>query len=269
MRALRCVSVAFALLAAGVPSTAHAWGRDGHQIVAAIAQALMTPRARAQAEALLAAAGGESLVAASDWADRIRRERPETARWHFVDIEVGGGPYVESRDCPRRACVVAKIEDFRAELANERLDPERRGEALKWLVHLVGDVHQPLHAADRHDRGGNDLRVLMDGRERRLHEIWDVDLVKLARGPRSDAAYAAALAASTTGAERREWSRGTPEDWANEAHGLAESVAYGMLPAGDMPTIEPGYQRAAEAAVELQLQRAGVRLAAVLNAELR
>ncbi len=118
-----------------------AWGRDGHQIVATIAQSLLTPQARTQADALLAAAGGESFVAASDWPDRIRRERPETARWHFVDIEVGAGLYDEARDCPRWACAVAKIDDFRAELADSHLDPERRGEALKWLIHLVGDIH--------------------------------------------------------------------------------------------------------------------------------
>jgi hypothetical protein len=230
---------------------------------------MLTPNAHPKAGALLAAAGGESFIVASDWADRIRRDRPETASWHFVDVEVGSGSYNEARDCLARACVVAKIEDFRAELADARLEPERRGEALKWLIQLIGDMHQPLHAGDRHDRGGNDQRVILDGREHRLHGIWDIDLVKLVRGPHSDTAYAVRLARTIDAAERSSWSTGSPVDWANEAHGLAERVAYGALPAEAVPTVGPEYERAAGQAVELQLRRAGVRLAAVLNAALR
>jgi hypothetical protein len=185
--AFRLAILAFVALHVAVdPVPARAWGRDGHQIVAALAQSLLTPRARAEADALPAVVGGESFVAASNWPDRIRRERPETARWHFVDIEVGSGPYDEARDCPHRAWATAKIEDFRAELADARLDPERRGEALRWLIHMVGDVHQPLHAADRHDRGGNDLKVSVSGAsgrssETNLHRFWDVDLVQMAQ----------------------------------------------------------------------------------------
>ena len=252
-----------------IPTQAGAWGRDGHRVVAEIALRFMTPAARSQADALLAAAGGESLVAASDWADRIRRERRDTAPWHFVDIEVGSGPYVDARDCRGRSCVVDKIEDFRAELADRRLDPERRGEALKWLVHLVGDVHQPLHAADRHDKGGNALEVDFEGKERRLHEIWDVELVKLARGARSDAEYAAALSRSITPADRATWSQGSPAAWANESHELAERVAYGELQPGPRPAITAAYERDAVRVVDVQLERAGVRLAALLNGALR
>ena len=269
-RRTRCAGGALALFAALAPGPASAWGRDGHQIVAAIALQYMTPRARAQADALRAAAGGESFVIASDWADRIRRQHPETARWHFVDIEVGAGPYNEARDCPKRACAAAKIGDFHAELGDTQLDPERRGVALKWLIHLLGDVHQPLHAADRHDRGGNDLRVFLNGRQKRLHEIWDVELVTLARGPRSDEAFAAALARAITADERSTWSRSGPADWADEAYGLAEQISCGMPPpSSDVPVIGPDYERIAEHAIDLQLQRAGVRLASVLNEALR
>jgi len=261
-------AAAIMLLLQLAPTAAYAWGRDGHQIVAAIAQSLLTPRVVAQADALLAGAGGESFVAVSDWADRIRRERPETGPWHFVDIEVGAGPYDEARDCPRRACVVAKIEDFHAELADTRLDPERRGEALKWLIHLVGDIHQPLHTADHHDRGGNDLRVVIDGIDHSLHGIWDVDLVKLAKGRESDGAYAAEMTGTISAADRSAWSRGSAPDWANEAHAIAERIAYGELTPGPRPEITPAYKRDAIRAVNLQLERAGVRLAAMLNAVL-
>jgi hypothetical protein len=265
---LRRVLTALVLLVAIDPAPANAWGRDGHEIVATIAQSLLTPRARAQADALLATAGGESFVAVSDWADRIRRERPETAPWHFVDIEIGAGPYNEARDCPRRACVVAKIDDFRAELADTRLDPERRGEALKWLIHSVGDVHQPLHAADRHDHGGNGLHVAIDGRERNLHEVWDVELIKLAKGRESDSAYAEELTGAISAGDRSTWARGSAADWANEAHSIAERIAYGELSAGLRPTLTFAYQGDAIRAVNLQLERASVRLATVLNAAL-
>jgi len=265
---LRRAFAALALLLGVNPAPANAWGRDGHQIVATIAQSLLTSRARAQADALLAVAGGESFVAVSDWPDRVRRERPETAPWHFVDIEVGAGPYDEARDCPRRACVVAKIEDFRVELADTRLDPESRGEALKWLIHLLGDIHQPLHAADRHDHGGNGQRVFLDGHEHKLHGIWDTDLVKRARGRRGDAEFVDTLLAIITPAERSRWSTGNAASWAHEAHALAEKVAYGELPAGVAPIIDARYERDAEQVIGLQLERAGVRLAAVLNAAL-
>ena len=248
-----------------LPASALAWGREGHEIVAAIAQSMLTPRAASEADAVLAATGGESLVASSDWADRIRGQHRETGSWHFVDIEVGEAPYDPARDCKAGRCVVEKISQFEARLADARVDPETRGEALKWVVHLVGDVHQPLHTADRHDRGGNALRVSFHGRDLNLHEIWDTDLLKSLMGRQGVTAYAAALAKSITPAERAAWSGGTPADWANESHQVAERVAYGELPAGPIPEITPAYQRAAESAIELQLKKAGVRLARMLN----
>jgi hypothetical protein len=251
------------------PASAFAWGRDGHEIVAAIAQSMLTPKASTQADALLAAAGGESFVTASDWADRIRGQHRETARWHFVDIEVGAGPYDPVRDCKRGACVVEKITEFTGRLADTRFDPETRGEALKWVIHLVGDIHQPLHTGDRHDRGGNAQHVVLHGRDLNLHEIWDTDLLESMMAKQHAVAYAAALARSITPAERAAWSKGAPADWANEAHAIAERVAYGLLAPGAMATITVEYEHAADAAIELQLKRAGVRLAWILNAELK
>lgn len=128
-------------------------------------------------------------------------------------------------------------------------------------------MHQPLHAADDHDHGGNDVRVTGLGpRPQRLHHAWDTTFVRdLARMP---ATVAAALDARITAADRRRWQRGTPTDWAWQSHRLALRDAYGGLPArgaGGRYRLDAGYRRTADADVALQLSRAGVRLAWLLN----
>src|SRR5471032_2468326 len=151
----------FALLA--LPSPALAWGAEGHEIVTAIAAHELTPAARAQAAHLL---GGEAmLVLDSNWADEIRDQRQGTGRWHFVDIPLGAPGYDPRRDCPDRACVVGQIENDVRILGNRKLGDGARAEALRFLIHFIADVHQPLHAEDNDDRGGNQIRITL-GRER-------------------------------------------------------------------------------------------------------
>lgn len=171
---------------------------------------------------------------------------------------------------PARACVVDKIEEFRVELAAASTPVAERRVALQFLLHLIGDLHQPLHACTDHDHGGNQLHVSVRGeRARTLHAYWDVVAVHRL-GDDADT-VAQALLARIRPSDLADWSRGRPADWALESHQVAERVAYGRLPNRRYRgryRLSDGYQSAAAAAAARQLSRAGVRLALLLNAAL-
>jgi hypothetical protein len=124
---------------------------------------------------------------------------------------------------------VDKIKQFRAELSRPNIDAEERLIALKFLLHFVGDVHQPLHSSDNHDKGGNDIKVIVDGFSHKprdeLHGFWDTQFVEgIATRP---TALAKQLLAEITPADATEWAAGSPEGWAMEAFNLAKSDVYG------------------------------------------
>ena len=151
------------------------WAPEGHQVVAAIALRELTPTARARVAALL---GGETvMVLDSSWADEIRDQRPETTGWHYVNIELGSGGYDAARDCPSGNCVVAQIERDEKILSDPRQSKDAKVEALRFLIHFVADLHQPLHAADRQDKGGNQELVRWGKKRTSLHQIWDQDAI--------------------------------------------------------------------------------------------
>ena len=163
--------------------------------------------------------------------------------------------------------MVDKIDQFAGELGDPTTSASEQLVALKFLLHFVGDLHQPLHAADDHDAGGNKKLVAGDGlHPSNLHHCWDVEFVeRLGTDPRE---VAATLIGQISESQRKEWSSGTPADWAMEAFALARRDAYGLLtPPGDHGTYSllSAYGEQAERDVALQLSRAGVRLAFVLN----
>jgi hypothetical protein len=222
---MKAPSALFALVLLSAPDPCLAWGAEGHRIVAAIAADELSPPARAEVARLLgtddAAAG---MVAVSTWADEIRRQRPNTAPWHFVDIPVQATAYDRGRDCQGDDCVVAQIEGDTRIVADRQLAPPVRAEALRFLIHFVGDIHQPLHDADNSDRGGNSIRVVVGKRHSNMHAVWDVDVVRaLGRNPDE---VAARLEHEITPAEKQLWSGSRPADWANEGHRLARDEIY-------------------------------------------
>lgn len=159
-----------------IPSVASAWGRDGHRLIAELAQEQLDEPTRTEVDALLASEPGSTLVSISTWADEHRA--PSTSAWHYVNLPRGGPcTYVESRDCPSGQCVVKAIERQAVALASEAPAAERL-KALKYLVHLVADVHQPLHAGYEDDRGGNRYQLRAFGRGTNLHAMWDGDLIE-------------------------------------------------------------------------------------------
>src|SRR5215475_10341476 len=164
------------------PATAEAWGPKGHEIIARIAADNLTPAAHLRLSQILGGDAPALMVLDSSWADEIRGDHPETAAWHFVNIEVGSRGYDRKRDCLKDNCVVRQIEREAGLLADPRAPFAPRRDTLRFLIHFVGDLHQPLHATDRHDKGGNAFVVYQGRKRSNLHRVWDEDLV-MALGP--------------------------------------------------------------------------------------
>lgn len=262
---LRCVVAGWLFSALVVPVCGFSWGGEGHRVVVIIAQRYMSAAALRDARMIL---GREtSFEQASVWADEIRKTRPETAPWHYIDIRLASSTIDPGRDCPHRSCVTAKIKDFAAVLRDRASDAELRREALEFVIHFVGDLHQPLHCEDDHDRGGNDRLVVFFGKPENLHRVWDTEI--LAKVNPDARQLADVLAKGITASERVEWARGSIEEWAIEAHKIAQRVAYGDLPRGRWPSVGEAYERAAAPIAEVQPEKAGVRLAHMLNEALK
>jgi hypothetical protein len=239
------------------PEPVLAWAPEGHQIAAAIAERELTPKARAAVTALLG--NPDIMVLDSSWADEIRQQRPETNAWHYVNIEVGSGGYNAARDCVGGDCVVAQIGRDRKILSDPSSSKDAKAEALRFLIHFVADLHQPLHAADRHDKGGNDETFRWHGKRLSLHQVWDQDVVTpLGADP---VRIAAAIDETLTPAEKASMAQGSVEDWANESFHLGESEIYAHLPS----RLPEDYAQRESGIARLQLAKAGLRLATLLN----
>jgi hypothetical protein len=275
---------------------AGAWGDEGHEIIGLIAQHYLTPAVRARVEALLATDEtglcDRDIAHESTWADKYRdsdrdgskRRYYQTRNWHFVDLEIDGPDLNRACDGrpplpagtpasrgPEENCIVDKIEEFRIELRSPGTDSRERLRALQFLLHFVGDIHQPLHAADDHDQGANRKMASAPGiGAGNLHHDWDTEFVARLGAAERDGADR--LIARITDEERRQWSRGTPADWAMESFSVAKTHAYGLLPApeqGRFYVLPESYVADAVRVTAERLSRAGVRLAAVLNQALQ
>lgn len=283
MRSFRSLIRVIVLAVAGIPCAA-AWGPQGHRTVGAIADRLLTPAAHAQVAELLAAdldkfgnpSGRTTLESVAVWADEIRGTPADEPRWHYDDVPVCGSAPRDSY-CPGGQCNSAQLERLSAVLADPHAALRARNEALKWIVHLVADLHQPLHAADNGDLGGNRVRVALAGVKARgrdnLHRVWDSELVALAlqarsrqQPPRDIDALAREAGSLTVDA-----GQGTPASWASESNHLAKNVAYDYpgfacdsVPAG-IVMLDRDYQSEAESIVRERLLLAGGRLANLLN----
>lgn len=281
---------AFVVLAAG-PGAAHAWSARAHMMVGDIATRLLTPAATVAVSELLRddlnadgkPSGRSTLGQVSTWADELRAQPGErdTGAYHFDDVPVCGAPD-KTKYCPDGRCGTAW---FAHEVAilKDRAQPARaRNEALKWIVHLAGDLHQPLHVSDNADRGGNDVPITFLGKRAddpvagrtsypyNLHTAWD----RLIPYRMFDTiGYERFLADLPSVETRADWAVGDMDEWAAESHVLATEFVYGALPIElvcDRPEkavvpIDARYDHDAEVIVASQLRKAGVRLARVLN----
>ncbi len=270
-----------------VPATAWSWSELGHSMTGAIADQLLDAKAKAAVADLLAddlnARGRPShrtsLAAVANWADEIRPTRASRPDWHYDKRPVcaaAGSLFV----CPPGSqCNTAQIEERRRILADPAESKRSRNEALKWLVHLVGDIHQPLHAAENRDAGGNGVRVSLvdlavDENSLVLHHVWDRQFVLLAfdAGFNDELPGAAKIAPLVPQAEALLMSRGVgnAESWAKESNAIARDVAhhYEGFACGKKAkkvALNAEYQRNAAAQVRERVLLGGARLAELLN----
>ena len=223
----------------------------------------MTPEVLAKVNAIL---GPDSTMASvSSWADQVRRQRPETGPWHYIDIPIDKPHRDMARDCPKGDCVTQKIEDFEATLRDVNAPAQQRREALMFVIHFVGDMHQPLHCSDNKDKGGNDVHVVYYTREMNLHSLWDGGL--LGRMGKEDDLFPVWSADAAKHAKG--WAKGSVGDWAEQNHKAAVKVVYGRLPKhtaqGKPIEIVAAYEVKADPLIKLQIEKAGDRLGRVLN----
>jgi hypothetical protein len=249
----------FASLLAATP--AFGWGEEGHRIVADIAEKYLNPKAAAAAKVMLP---GWSLADVANYADHYRTEHTNTAPWHFVDIPLAATSYNPQRDCTaHHGCVIEQIEVFKKQLADTNTPAADRVFALKFLIHLVGDLHQPLHCEDNEDHGGNFVKVSLFGDKTdaraNLHSAWDSGLIK--HTGLTDQQYAAALTANLQSTAITTLQAGTTIGWAMQSHEFAR-LAYQIH--GDHDLGEAYFKRM-KPALDTSLLRGGVRLARVLN----
>lgn len=284
MRHLAAWSGALALLFHGV---SFGWGDEGHKVIGLIAYRHLTPQARAVLDELLKLDGttptAEDFANRGYWADRYREAHRETAAWHYVNLELEA-PDLEAA-CfhfpaipkgqpasagPSEDCIVNKIDQFSKELKDLKTPLPERLLALKFLVHFIGDLHQPLHAIDHADRGGNCVRIdppMGHGRAN-LHAYWDMEAVESLG--RSTNAIADTLDGQITPELERQWQKGDARSWVFESYELGKAHVYSL---DSQPTCaEPGsvslsedYREQAKKDTAIQIERAALRLAYVLN----
>src|SRR5580704_5168579 len=239
---LRCQFMRKRALAAILCGTIPAlgWGPEGHSLIARIAEAQLTPAVHAKVVEILGP--NVTMASVASWPDEIRRSRPETGEWHYIDIPIDRPHLDMTRDCPKGDCVIRKIEDFEVVLHDPNSSALQRREALLFLIHFVGDMHQPLHDSDNKDKGGNDVRVTYNGRNMNLHSLWDSGLLGHLEESERHA---------------KKWAKGSVEDWAEQAHKSAVKVTYGKLPKTDdgaPVTITPEYEAKADPVIREQIE---------------
>ncbi len=303
------------LLTVSAPS-GHAWGCKGHQTVALIAEKRLTPETREMVQKILADspvdpklkrwcgnATMDLMVDASTWPDDVRNER-NNGPWHYIDIPLGKHQGSLNEYCGSEGCVTRAIEQQRAILKDKSADPLKRAEAIRYLIHFVGDMHQPLHAANNADNGGNCVPVAYfhhnplpnpvhpdrDEYSPNLHQVWDTEIVERDMEISNPRRYADELDEKFR-KKSADWEAADiqVERWAWESHERAEAEVYGAFP--EKIGIEPdlklkscaennrmgkrmfekhlaigeAYQNRAGEIVEISLAQAGVRLAMILN----
>ncbi len=251
---MRSVPIVVLLSSLVLAPPTEAWGPTGHRAVGRIAERHLTPEARRAVADLLAP---EQLAYVTTWADEIRSE-PAWSRaeaWHWVTVP-DGQTYETSLKNPE-GDVLEAISRFETVLADRSRPKIERNHALKWLSHLIGDVHQPLHVGRGDDHGGNDVLVLWFNEPRNLHAVWDSGFIEFAGLSFTELAD---LLDHPTPSEVAEWQAAHPATWAAESQQL-RGACYEL---GDHK-LSFRYVHDHWPTVQRRLLQAGVRLAGELN----
>ena len=315
MKRLLCSLALF--LTSLAPLPANAWGCEGHQIVALIAMKHLQPQVASQVNAILAASpvaatlrhfcrtsGLPPMVEVASWADDVRADQPDTGSLHYINIPLNATrEKSEMSEFCKQGCIVDAINKYTQQLKTSS-DAKTRADALRFLIHFLGDIHQPLHDETNGDEGGNCVPVEFEGEEPRvtnpqreeyfpnLHSVWDTGIPQsmLASHDMPVEEFAEFLDSRFRPRFQR-WNSGQAADWAWEGHDLAVG-AYRALPANLPRDLNPQatscsdnnhiakrladlhmvlgerYDNVSHPIAEEQLTKAGIRLAALLNAVL-
>jgi hypothetical protein len=238
------------------------WFDKGHRIVGLIAQANLTDEARKGIAEILPRS--MTLADAAVWPDHEGRSIRDFDPLHYVSISDNAAGYDQGRDCPERNCMVEALKWFSAAIGDKNAPVMMRRLALYYVAHLVGDMHQPLHAGRAGDRGGVDFPVSYRGLLTNLHFFWDKDLVDLETGTEDEITQR--LTENLTAEERLKWQAGDPIQWTDESSMLARSYGYNTEPSVEL---SDDYVEKARPIVRIRLVQAGLRLAWLLNNALK
>ncbi|MFP5386330.1 MAG: S1/P1 nuclease [Bacteriovoracia bacterium] len=259
-----------------------AWGPTGHRVVGAVAEKHLTSSAARQVKKILQ---GHSLSRVANWADEIKSE-PEnyshTYNWHYTDWKEEDHQHDETNSSGK---LMTAIKEQLAVLKDKNASLDKKNFALKFIVHLIGDLHQPLHVGNGLDHGGNRCKVMFHKKETNLHALWDegmIDFTKLSYTELAD--Y---ISTGRSKQEIRDWKKGTPLDWAHESKILRPTIYPANTIVSEVPLSTKQYCRndivVTEEAmpklsyeysykfvpvVEKRLYQAGLRLAVLLNQHL-
>lgn len=252
MKKVICLIAVCCLL---MPSKSYSWGKTGHRIVGYIAYQYLNKKAKKQVKRVL---GNESLAMVGNYMDFIRSDSKYrfAAPWHYVNIPEGKR-YKDITPNPD-GDIIATIERLSKELKSGQFSMEDEAFALKCLVHLVGDIHQPLHVGKASDRGGNDIKLQWFDEETNLHRVWDENLINFQQLSYTEFGDHINHASK---AEITSWQSTRAVDWAHESQDLV-AACYNLPESG---RISFRYNFEHIATLERRLLQAGIRLAGLLN----
>jgi hypothetical protein len=251
-----------------LPLPSWAFHRVGHETTGYIAANRLKPSTIKSISEIIGA--NESIASIAYWADEIRPQRPETRPWHFVNIPVREDVSQTQipQYCPRNDCIIGQIQIDARILTSSSTSRKEKDEALRFLVHFIGDVHQPFHCADDNDRGGNEKLIRFQGQPTNLHNLWD-GLISLEEGAEDSKSLAAKLEAEITPEKAKVWTEGNESNWCMESYRIAKNIIYKSYQPGshDLTQVNLGqdYYFRMRPIVEDQLKKTGVRLAKFLN----
>lgn len=237
-----------------VSSLAFAWGPTGHRVTGMVASKYLNKKAQRELKRVL---NGHSIAMVSTWMDEVRSDSTYDymGDWHWVTIP-DGQTYDQAEKNPKGDIIVT-LERVIAELKKGNLDPAKEAEYVKILIHLVGDIHQPLHVGGGSDRGGNDVKVMWFRVDSNLHRVWDSDMIDDTKLSYTELAESLLEPEAAT---MKKWQSASVRDWANESKDMRREVY-------DYDRTRLGYEYSYQKfhLVRTRLLQAGVRLAAILN----
>ncbi|NVJ60544.1 MAG: S1/P1 nuclease [Gammaproteobacteria bacterium] len=240
-----------------ISTTCLSWGQTGHRVTGEIAQNYLSPEAKAAIKSII---GNESLAEASTYADE-QRSNPEhfwqevAGSYHYVTVPAG--KMYNDVKAPKKGDSVTALEQFKATLKNTKASQVEKQLALKFIVHIIGDLHQPLHAGNGLDRGGNDVKVNFFWEDSNLHRVWDSGLID--RQKLSYSEWSAFLNRTITDSDLKAWSSTNPVNWITESAEIRDSI----YPKDEKLSWDYNYEHLPT--IKTRLKQAGVRIAFFFN----